>query len=259
MPMELLNVAESWPIYDTLIVSEQLYGPEQQINGWFTSFAAMSARVDHTLFKTRSEAISGLQYNNQQSTDRTDFAYNSFSIGVRMFGPVNTQEFVGVELPAANFPQDQNAILWQNVLPNHIALELRVGQDIKLTETLYHLPSGYGIMGGGSSDGFDNGQAQYPPTRCHIAFINQGVPDISNRFWFTPPLGIPRNETIEAKLYLADYARGLLNAMPGPGHFFTEEIVSEQSVYHQHPCRYGIQASLWGIREVQQRGQLHAG
>lgn len=255
-PENFLNVQESWPIYDTLIVCPSLYGPEASVPGWFTTFAAMSARQDHSLFKTRSEANAGLYYNNQQSQDRTDFAFKAFSLGLRFFAPANRVEFaVGSGSPAPLPPWDQSAHFWTVDLPRHVGVELRIGQDIKLQSTGYRLPSGYGVAASGAAYGSEGLSAVQKEFNFHVS---QGVPDISNRFVFRPPIGIPRNETIEVRLLLSDYARYVLSNMPGPGEMFEAIAVGEGYTYFKNAARYGIQASLWGIREVQQRGQLHA-
>lgn len=255
--MDFLNVRESWPIYDTIIICRELYGQESGQPGFFASFAAFGARADHSLFKVRSQATAGLAYNNQQSQDRIDFAYHAMSLGLTFFGPAWARENIS--------ESTENDCLintfWTCDLPRMIGVEFRVGQDVKLSGTCIRLPPGYGHSAQGGSMGTDTVQENVLGPQ-YIVAANQGVPEIGNRFVFRPPVPLPRNETIEVRIYLSDIARRILQAMAGPGflEFPTDFSGAEvpDFVTDSHAARYGIQASLWGVREVQQRGALHA-
>lgn len=259
VPEQRLNVMESWPIYDTIIICKELFGAESNTPGFFNTFNQFAARQDHSLFKTRSEAIAGLAYNNQQSQDRVDFAYHAFSIGISFFAPSNCLQWKGL-LVGAETPETLLSVLWTIDLPRLIGVELRIGQDVKLTGTCYRLPPGYGpfgagaTMGGDDANGSDLGDSPMPQ---FIFVANQGMPDVANRFTFKPPVDIPRNETIEVKLYLSDIARQILTQIRGPESALQTIDETEGALFSQIPGRFGIQASLWGIREVQQRGNLH--
>lgn len=264
MSQEFYNVRESWPYYDTLIVSRELYGSEQNLGGFFTTFAAFVQRRDHSLFKIRSEALAGLCYNNQSTQDRLEFAFHAFSLGLSFFAP----SFMPHDFPDAIGPtyfNDQTmSAFWCLDLPRHVGVEFRIGNDVKLTGTPFRLPPGYGPHGGGVGQAVQEAAAADDALVYQnqmVVAMNQGVSDISNRFIFRPPLGIPRTETIEVKLYLSDIAVEILNGLYGPGFMTIPQYVhapnGEQFSTKTVPCRFGIQASLWGVREVQQRGQLH--
>lgn len=254
---EFMNVSESWPLYDTIIVCSELIGAEANASGWFTSFAQFAARQDHSLFKTRSEASAGLMYCNQQSQDRTDFAYRAMSLGLRFFAPADLQEYPPDNFYSTHPGMQLNSAFWRFDLPHHVGVEFRVGQDVKLASTAYRCPAGYGTIGTGATMGADSQQV-YGELNKNLVFAGgQGVPDVSNRFVFKPDIAIPRNETIEVKLLLSDYARRVLAAMTGPGNITSNYWFGEGFTNHEYPARYGIQCSLWGVREVQQRGQLH--
>ena len=89
-----------------------------------------------------------------------------------------------------------------------------------------------------------------------------GEPSIDNRFPFSMPVRIPRNATIEANVILTPYLRSIMEGMSGPEYWIGDgEYVAESpgsTDFFKVPVRYGIQVSLYGYREVQQRGQYHA-
>lgn len=266
---QFFNIAESWPVYDTIIISEELYGNEENLGGFYTGFAAFAARSDHSLFKIRSEALAGLAYNNQAAQDRMDFAFHAMSIGISFFGPSFNPQWLNDD--PVTYPANDNLIttFWQHDLPRYVGVEFRIGPDVKLKGTCFRLPPGYGPFGSGVSQGPDLMHADVPidPIPAfsnHMVIVGtQGVPDVSNRFTFRPPNDIPRNEQVEVRLYLSDIARSILNTIPGPGHNFIVQDYDEPEgtptwTVANAPCRFGIQASLWGVREVQQRGEYHA-
>ena len=255
--MSFKNVLEPWAIYDTLVVGSNLYGPESSVPGWFTTMANFGARQDHLLFKGRTEAIAGLPYNNQQQADKTDFAFHVSSIGLRFFGPSTNQEYDADEAAALATPQDVLASFWQWELPDHVGVVFRVAQDIKLESTGFLTPPGYGPRAQGSSLGVD-ADTNPPVGLCtHITAGTQGVPIKENRFQFQNWIGIPRNEVIEVSLWLSEYARYILTSIAGPGAYGFHFWGGEGSAYLTFGTRYGIQCSLYGLREVQQRGELH--
>lgn len=254
--MGFKNVMEPWSIYDSMIVSNTMYGTESSVPGWFTSMGAMGARQDHLFFKGRTEALCGLPYNNQQQADKTDFAFHAASIGVRFFGPPTNQEFDPDQLTPST-PQEALASFWQFDLPNHVGLEFRVGQDVKLESCGFLAPPGYGPKGQGSSTGVDSDGGSPVAMATHITTGTQGVPVKENRFCFKKWIEIPRNETIEVTLWLSEYARYVLTNIVGPGAYAFHYWGGEGSAYSVFGTRYGIQCSLYGLREVQQRGELH--
>lgn len=258
--MQYRNVLESSPLYDSIIVCSEdgMHGNEPQIPGWFQTFAAFGGRQEHGMFKTRTEAIAGLPYCNQQVSDRTDFAFRAFSLGISFWAPPVMDLIVEDLEPDVLYPRQMNAF-WQSELPNSCAVEFRVGSDIILTEKCFGLPPGYGPSGGGSGLGVDQTFWAGP---CMVSYTSQGIPTLSNRFDFTiggrgGPVKIPRNHTIEAKIMLSEWARDALALLTGPNTmYFQTDVVNASPLYY--PTRYGITASLYGIREVQQRGQLNA-
>jgi hypothetical protein len=253
---EMENNIAPWEVHDTIVICNTLYGPEQSANGWFTSMAAFGQRTDHTLFKGRNQANVGLAYNNMQSQDRMDFAFHAFSFGLRFFGPTSIPENDSIE--GATLAQDHLGHFFQYDLPNHVAVSFQVEQDEKILLNSYLAPSGYGPVGSGASYGADTPVG----AENQMTFVgSQGSPDRRNRWQFDTPIGIPRNGTIEATLYISEWARNILSNIYGPS-YSTQTVDtgtpgSPVSTITRFPTRYGIQGTLYGLREVQLRGQYH--
>lgn len=252
--MQYQNVLESSPIYDSIVVchGDGMYGSESEIPGWFNTFALFGQRQEHGLFKTRTEAIAGLPYNNQQVSDRTDFAFRAYSIGISFWGPPGWDcQFDGSGTITDVW---QSNSFWMADLPNASGIEFRVGQDVILAEKCLGVPPGYGASGNGFAMGNNLTLDWLGP--CAYTYASQGVPHITNRFDFIQPVAIPRNATIECKLMLSEYVRNALAVVPGPGAMYFANSAAPEDGFFK--ARYGITASLYGIREVQQRGALSA-
>jgi hypothetical protein len=226
-----LNVAESYPIYDTIIICSELYGKEKSINGWFTTFRDFARDEKHTFFKSRTIGNSHLAYTNMDSVDTIDFAFKAFSIGVRFFAPCSQEGFnTPVVSPTS---QNENVIpFWLFDLPKHVGIDFRVQQDTIVENTCLATPPGYGPRGGGGT---------------------MPLPDT---------VEIARNTAIEANLYLSPYARYIVGEWIGPNLWvlLDEEQAGEplEEDFIGLVTRFGIQVSLYGYRMVQQRGQYHA-
>ena len=74
---------------------------------------------------------------------------------------------------------------------------------------------------------------------------------------FPKPIGIPKGELVELRLEVAEFARNILTNARGPGNMAIGGI-GEGPTRVDIPARFSIQASIWGYREVQQRGDLAA-
>jgi len=258
--MQYANVVEPWEIHDTICVCSTLYGSEEQ-NGFFPSFLQFSRREKHLFFKNRSEGNTHLAYNNQQAADRTDFVFHVFSIGVHFFAPptpLDMQDDQGVAATA----QDALPSFWTMDLPSHCGATLRIGQDDKLQAQGLMLSPGYGpnFQGAGTAVQDLGGEGDTFPELVWAAC--QGVPGRRTRFFTATdrkgnpkPISIPRNDIVELSLSVSEFARDFLSNAGGPGLLWFDTPVSNT---YTVPTRYGIQASMYGFREVQQRGRLHA-
>jgi len=273
MPQEIagkpvFNVAEAWPIFDTLCICSTFYGSEDISQGWFTSFANFADKETHSFFMQRTIGTVGLQYTNKSTVDRMDFAYKAFSIGVRFFAP-GVRTLGALVDGAIHYRDNYSAHWWETELPSHCALQFKVQEDIVAEGPAMLFSPGYGMSGSGASFEHDaieqagpNGalNALYPPVMNWS--MTQGVPSLSNRFAFETPIEIPRTGTIEAILHVSEYAREVLSdigstivAAAPLNYIFVDDATPKYSYY---PARYGIQVSLLGYRYVQQRAQYHA-
>lgn len=257
------NVMEPWTIYDTIVICPNMYGNEANVQGWFPTFAAFGAQQEHRFFKSRNEAMCGLAYNNMQSQDRSDFAFHALSLGLAFQGPCfpfesDTQ---GELRPP---PAINNGNFFQFDLPNHVGVEFRLAQDVRLDASPYHVPPGYGPRVSGVSQGLDN--LVIPPATdgnvsSGVVVGTQGEPTKDNRFYFGSTIEIPRNETFEVRITLSEYARRILANLGGPwSYLWGQPTVGEVPAIlpYRFPVRYTIQCALHGLREVQQRGALTA-
>jgi hypothetical protein len=256
------NVAESAPLYDTVVICKTMYGKESSIGGWFTTFAGFSANEKHTFFKNRTEGSSHLAYCNMQSADNVDFVFKCFSFGVRFFAPVNPDAINYTILSPVQY-MENIVPFWLWDLPKHCGIDLRVQQDVIIENSCLATPSGYGPRSGGGAQ---------PATDTRLGNCNQipwkaisgtiGEPAIDNRFALPNPIEIPRNTPIEANIYVSEYGRYVLRQLAGPES--TVMLTGQQAAgpglndYLSLPNRYGIQVSLYGYREVQQRAQYFA-
>jgi len=267
----IMNVAESWPIYDTLCVCNTFYGSESTEQGWFTSFANFAGKETHSFFKQRTEGNIGLQYTNKQTVDTMDFAYEAYSMGISFFAP--STRLLGLLTGGAFLTIDQgSAHWWETELPRHCAIQLKVQQDIVAEMPCMMSSPGYGPQGSGAASEHENIASVSPNGTVQGAFpavmnfnMTQGVPSISNRWRFPKKIQIPRTATVEAILHVGDYARGVLQnlgpvgAPAGPLNYVMPSAVANgATTWKEFPARFGIQFSLIGKRLVQQRAQYHS-
>jgi hypothetical protein len=251
------NVFETAAYWDTIIICSSLYGNEATAPGWFTTMAGFGAQQEHRFFKNRNQAMVGLAYNNMLSQDRSDYPFRCVSLGLTFFAPCTPFELVSGEIT-----RNRNlASFFTFDLPNHVGVSFRLGQDIRVEGNAYHFPPGYGPRVGGTTQGQDEMPAGPPqnPTISNLIWSGtQGNPVIQNRYVFEQEINIPRNETFEVKITLSEYARVILADCAGPGSYEFQLDEGEGPSITEIPVRYGIQCSLYGVREVQQRGAAHA-
>lgn len=254
------NVVEAWCIYDTILISKNFYGNELNQDGWFTRFFDFGSQETHKFFKVRTEAA-GLPYCNMQSSDSMDFAFMLHSVGVSVFSTGSNIEGAAKQIQEGslgNLGYNDTAVShwFASELPNHMAIQLKVQQDIRVELNTMLCPPGYGTVGSGTAvtgtdDGSTHGQIPF-----HDNAVCQGVPLLSNRYPLPTPIGIPRTASIEGTLVLSEIARDVLTNIKGPDDYQFNST-DGAAPYIFFGKRYGIQLSLIGERMVQQRGQYH--
>jgi hypothetical protein len=245
------NVNESWVLYDTVLVSG-LVNSLQQHDGYFPSFGIMANTTSIPFFNVRNRNH-GLAYNNQDTRDQLPYVMKIYSVGVSFFSPstVLYRDNAGAPLGAQRTELD----LFETELPKHMSLTLTTNQDDRLKIGALLTPPGYGMMVSGVSQGDIESVSSYPGVTK--ASWCQGMPELTNKWGFRKPLEIPRRANLSVRLDISEYGRNLLDAMPGPFfQFFQNSDSSGAYVFKWGMC--GIQVTIGGIREVQQRGQYHA-
>lgn len=256
---QFANVVEAWALYDSIVISPTLYGSEAGAGGWFNNFVQFGQQETHSFFKTRTEGTAGLPYCNQQSADSMDFAFIADSIGLAIHGPAVNVEGVAAAPDGAGGDltnQDDLVSHWFSTdLPRHMAIQLRVQQDIRAEVTAMHCPPGYGAIGSGTAFQSD-AVVNFGDIPVMTNAVVQGVPLLSNRYPLPSPIGIPRTATIEGILHVSEYARNILTQIEGPQNYqFNSNDGLPPYTFFQK--RYSVQFSLIGQRLVQQRGQYH--
>lgn len=258
------NVAESYPLYDTILICPTFYGQESNVRGWFQTFAAFSAQEEHHFFTVRNESLAGLPYCNMQSADSMDYPFLAYSMGLRFFGPATNiqgdEEAPDGTEGYMNHVDGTVGHLFQYELPRHCSISLRIQQDTRVELTGYCCPPGYGPTGGGAAMEITQitapAEDQYRQHAQLNMFGTQGISSFTNRFKFPTPIGIPRNGIIEGVLKLSEYARYMLALFYGPRSIFFQGSGGTDAS-ESFSARFGIQLSLYGKRLVQQRGQYH--
>jgi hypothetical protein len=261
MQKEFTNVTERWMLYDTVAASELT--ALANVPGWYTTLAALGTARDLPFFNTRSRAI-GLPYCNMDQRDAFPYAFHLHSVGVTFFA--NTWTTVDTTYgkgDASMSPEDQVGHLWCVDIPRHAGGVLRVQQDDRLKATSMMLQPGYGPIGDGygrSAPTAYAGAGGLNPFDHHLGVVTQGVPHVTVRFPLPAPIQIPRRATLAFDLKLNEYCSQLLQAVPASQVQPMANLVSgaPDNYFHSGKPFYGIQVSLEGFREVQQRGQYHA-
>jgi len=255
------NVAESWELHDSVLISNRFYASELSAPGWFLTVDDFVSQETHSFFKSRTEAMAGASYCNQQSADSMDFAFVAYSIGITFFAPsISPLCSLDGETLKMRAIDPVLAQLFTFDMPRHCAVQFKTNQDVRMEAPCYAVPPGYGPVGGGASSELEITEPTlYANAFPTVVFAGtQGVPVLRNRFKLPVPIGIPRTATIEGILYISEYGRYLLDDVYGPSYIPFEAWTSpnpENRAYH--PARFGVQMSLLGKRLVQQRGQYH--
>jgi hypothetical protein len=250
------NVVETWPLYDSIVVCEQLYGSEASIPGWFTTFAAFGARETHVFFKNRTDGTAGEPYTNHKNADTMDFAFKIHSFGVEVAGAPG---YDAQSPPDGGTQASQDFVVpqwWRADFPRHCGIQLKVQQDIRVELPVLACPPGYGAMGSGYGGTYLNALGAFAEIPYMTGNATSGVPLLANRYPLPEPIGVPRTGSVEAVLHVSEWARTILQSITGP-HQMVINSNDGAAPYVFAWSRYLIRVSLFGERLVQQRAQYH--
>jgi len=249
------NVAEQWPVYDSIIICEQMYGSEATVPGWYTSFALFGSRETHSLFKNRTMGTAGEQYCNMQSADSMDFAFLIDSIGLEITGPATNDVQIGSVDGQGEIVGSLDYILpkwWAADFPWHVGVQLKVQQDVRWEGNAMSCPAGVGASGAGLS--FQQAAvSSFAEIPWMFSNTTQGISMLKNRQPFPEPIGVPRTGNLEVILHVGEWARTILQNITGP---HSASINNDGGVNNFY-TRYMIRCSLFGKRLIQQRDQYH--
>lgn len=245
------NVNESWVLYDTILLGQYVSNLAYK-TGYFGAFSQVGAVSFLPFFNVRNRNH-GLSYNNQDTRDQLPYVMKIYSVGVSFFSPSTTlyRDNAGAPLGAQRTELD----LWETEIPKHMSLTLTTNQDDRLKIGSLLAPPGYGIMTSGIASGDTETDLVYPPL-AHSNFT-QGLPELTNKWGFRKPLEVPRRANLSVRLDISEYGRELLKAMPGPYFQFFQSKAAD-GTYFFAGGMFGIQVTIGGVREVQQRDQYHA-
>ena len=242
--MSFVNAYEPWSLYDTVLVGSNV---NDQFNGagYFTSYQALAVPPEIPFFNVRNQSV-GTPYCNLDSANKLPFVFHATSIGIDFDGPV-APGYVGADSVDAG--QAKSNLMFATDLAKHAGFILRVAQDEKLVQTCTLMPSGQGIDGWAvENPDYGSGTGIFGITNA-----TSGIPEKPNRWKFPEPIQMPREVNFDGKLVFSPYAREMLRNMYGPFDCWPEAGVSASAF----PLLSSIRVTLYGIREVQQRNQLH--
>ncbi len=237
------NVYESWALYDTALISKD---PDLE-KGYpeiATSYAALGARKQIPFFNVRNKAKAGEAYCNLDSDQHLSFVFHCYSVGIQFMAPVVGTAF---EAAGAIVYDSVTSQLFAAEMIKHASFRLKVSQDEKLLNHVMLTPEGTGVSGfglSGATPGYAGSQSYH-----------NGDAEMSNRWKFAEPIVMPRNVILEGNLEFSEYGRKILQAMAGPQKLSTKPSALPADLTID--ATSSIRVSLFGKREVQQRGDLH--
>lgn len=252
------NIKETWPLYDSIIICNELLGSEASVPGWFTTFAGFGAKESHQFFKNRTDGTAGEAYCNMKNGDSMDFAYKIHSIGLEITGTPTMDVQIGDVDGNAIIANTMDAIVpqwWRADLPWHMGIALKVQQDIRLELPAMGCPAGLGAFGGGFGFQQLNVAGTFGELPWMVSQTTQGIPLLRNRFPLVETIGVPRTGSLEVILTVGEWARQVLQGITGPHQFWMN--LDGGGAGNNYFSRYIIRCSLFGERLVQQRAQYH--
>jgi hypothetical protein len=278
---------------DTVMVGKFVGGLTDRPSGWFASFADLGAAGSLSFFNVRNNSI-GTMYNNQDARDQLPYGFRIQSIGIRFWSSTASTFTVCYNLGDTELQREAkaetdytdplftdmvnreelHAAVWEGDLPNHASAMLKTNQDIRLKAPVTMLASGTGPIGGGWGWGspndliyYANGGSVVPAiagetTPPHLgAFCGNledmqvGEVDIRQRFPFPVPIDVPKRANLSLEIKLSQYARELLQTIPGPYWWPVPNAFTINGLTKSTKAAvYGIECTLLGERQVQQRG-----
>lgn len=231
------NVRESWPIYDTVLIG-LTEAQAAKYPGGFQTFTQMSQQDEIPFLNIRNSSEAGLSYTNISSKDKTPWPYYLDSFGMRFIYPT----------PNANGSAEHSAVLacskiFETEILDHCYFQFSIREDIRLTIKPAMMQAGFGPQGFMAAVNTQNS--------FFVSNITNGQPNMGNRWrnvGYT--MDIPRDTPIKGVIRFSPYGKLLLQQLNTVAGFDFEEQDTFQALAR-------IELSLFGKRDVQQRGEYH--
>jgi len=237
MENEYKQVRETWPVYDTVLIGL----PEEaaaKVPGSFTSFTAMAAVDEVPFLNIRNSSEAGLAYTNVSSKDKTPWPLWAMTFGMRWIYPT----------PNANAASEHTAEMaashiFETEILDHAYFQFSIREDIVLTIKPAMMPAGFGpagyMVGNSTQNSF------------FIDNPNNGNADMRNRWRnVRAAMAIPRDTPIKGSLRFSEYGKYLLRYLNTVAGY---DFATQDDVY----AVARIELTIFGEREVQQRGEWH--
>lgn len=234
------NAVEDWPLFDTIMIANNVDTLYKNA-GWYAQYSDLAAPATIPVFNVRNRSV-GVQYCNFDSANKMPFVYHVEGIGIEINAPLIN--FQSVNIGSASGAD----VFFANDLKNHMGFILRVSQDEKLVCSVSCMPAGGGISGWATRL---NGTATGGTFRNTLTTTN-GLPMKDNTWVFPQPVTLPREVNIEGQIVLSPYARKALARCLGPGNWRRTDAGGTD-----YPQAATIVVKMEGVREVQQRNELH--
>jgi hypothetical protein len=237
------NAIEVWPIYDTVMIMNNVNSLYPNAN-WYQQYDDLAVPAEIPFFNVRNKSV-GEAYCNLDSSDKMSFGFEIFGLGVYVGAPAVSGIKVADQAPtAANQVRCADGFFATEVV-RHSTFILKIGQDEKLVSPVSILPSGEGVAGYSKMvDDANNGLG------LALGNINNGMAFKKNMFLFPEPISVPRDRNISGSLVFSPYLRSALAKASGPGNLLNNPT---PDVY---PSASIIRVTMLGRRGVQQRNEL---
>lgn len=247
------NVLETYPLFDTMGVVNDLASWSLRPQGWYPSFVLAGQAAKWEFFNQRNVASAGPEFTNLDTRDQIAWPFSLEKINVHFFGP--SMVFQRNQFAAIDIWDSLHTPLWECELPKHCGLTLNINQDCRLR--LNALMPGAG--GGPVASGLGSLAAAPMNVGGNMAISTsgQGEAHVKTSYQFPEPIGIPVKAAISVTVEPCEYARQLLQAITvGPGFNAFQNVDGDAFVLR--PAFFGIRVTLHGTRQMQQRGEAHA-
>lgn len=256
------RVVESFPLYDTVMISDAIDDLNYNDVGWYETYASLGGQNKISFFDQRKQTDVDLAYCNLDAKERFPYGYKAYSFGIVFQGPaLGTTTYTIDGETGAIVPGESNwtmGHIFSFELPKHCGVRVRLDQSDVLESNVMFSPAGVAAHG---QSNLASSSDDAVGVTCIENVSNTGAfgqPMLTNRFRFPVPLIIPDNSVFSVELEFSRYGKALLAQMLGPDEFLFPDADETTLLAKKYFSSSIIQVSLIGARYIQQRGELSA-